>query len=129
MMIMPIIGGDDKSPPLGRSSRTFWRTSHVKHHVTDESLERFVLYELFVSLRVFLEQTLHHLVERLIMRHARRVRRVRFGVLIGVISGNFVELRAPNYPGSTYTLVYDAKQDQLPGTYFHAALGQSFDVY
>lgn len=41
----------------------------------------------------------------------------------------FVELRAPNYPGSTYTLVYERKQDQLRGTYFQAALGQSFDVY
>jgi hypothetical protein len=40
-----------------------------------------------------------------------------------------VELRAPNYPGSTYTLVYDREQDQLRGTYFQAALGQSFDVY
>jgi hypothetical protein len=41
----------------------------------------------------------------------------------------FVELRAPNYPGSTYTLVYDHEQDQLRGRYFQAALGQSFDVY
>ena len=41
----------------------------------------------------------------------------------------FVELRAPNYPGSTYTLVYDPKHDQLRGTYLQAALGQSFDVY
>ena len=41
----------------------------------------------------------------------------------------FVELRAPNYPGSTYTLVYDREQDQLRGIYFQAALGQSFDVY
>jgi hypothetical protein len=41
----------------------------------------------------------------------------------------FVELRAPNDPGSTYTLVYDPKQDQLRGTYFQAALGQTFDVY
>jgi hypothetical protein len=40
-----------------------------------------------------------------------------------------VELRAPNYPGSTYTLVYDREQDQLQGTYFQAALRQSFDVY
>jgi hypothetical protein len=39
-----------------------------------------------------------------------------------------VELRAPNYPGSTYTLVYDREQDQLHGTYFQAALRQSFDV-
>jgi hypothetical protein len=41
----------------------------------------------------------------------------------------FVELRAPNYPGSTYTLVYDRGQDQLRGSYFQAALGQRFDVY
>jgi hypothetical protein len=41
----------------------------------------------------------------------------------------FVELRAPNYPGSTYALVYDPKQDQLRGTYFQAALAQSFEVY
>jgi hypothetical protein len=41
----------------------------------------------------------------------------------------FFELRAPNYPGSTYTLVYDPKQDQLRGTYFQAALGQTFDVH
>jgi hypothetical protein len=41
----------------------------------------------------------------------------------------FVELRAPNYPGGTYTLVYDREQDQLRGTYFQAALGQRFDVY
>ena len=40
----------------------------------------------------------------------------------------FVELRAPNYPGSTYTLTYDPKQDQLQGTYFQAALQQSFNV-
>lgn len=30
----------------------------------------------------------------------------------------FVELRAPSYPGSTYTLTYDPQQDQLQGTYF-----------
>ena len=40
----------------------------------------------------------------------------------------FVELRAPNYPGSTYTLTYDPQQDQLQGTYFPAALRQSFPV-
>jgi hypothetical protein len=33
-----------------------------------------------------------------------------------------VELRAPNYPGSTYTLEYDQEQDQLRGIYFQAAL-------
>jgi hypothetical protein len=40
----------------------------------------------------------------------------------------FVELRAPGYPGSTYTLIYDPMRDQLAGLYFQAALQQSFDV-
>jgi hypothetical protein len=40
----------------------------------------------------------------------------------------FVELRAPGYPGSTYTLTYDPQRDQLAGTYLQAALQQRFDV-
>jgi hypothetical protein len=40
----------------------------------------------------------------------------------------FVELRAPGYPGSTYTLTYDPTRDQLGGVYFQAALQQRFDV-
>jgi uncharacterized protein (DUF2147 family) len=40
----------------------------------------------------------------------------------------FVELRAPNYPGSTYRLVYDAAHDALVGSYFQALQGQTFDV-
>jgi hypothetical protein len=40
----------------------------------------------------------------------------------------FVELRAPNYPGSTYTLTYDAKRDELRGVYFQAVQKQNFDV-
>ena len=40
----------------------------------------------------------------------------------------FVELRAPGYPGSTYTLTYDPTRDQLAGIYFQAALPQRFDV-
>jgi hypothetical protein len=40
----------------------------------------------------------------------------------------FVELRAPGYPGSTYTLTYDPQRDQLAGLYFQAALQQRFDV-
>ena len=39
-----------------------------------------------------------------------------------------VELRAPNYPGSTYTLTYDPKVDQLRGVYFQAVAQQRFDV-
>ncbi|MEE8573284.1 MAG: hypothetical protein V3T20_08455 [Gemmatimonadota bacterium] len=40
----------------------------------------------------------------------------------------FVELRDVNYPGSTYTLRYDAADDVLQGVYFQAVLRQSFDV-
>jgi hypothetical protein len=42
--------------------------------------------------------------------------------------GAFVELRAPNYPGSTYTLAYDPTQDRLVGLYFQAAMQEQFDV-
>ena len=40
----------------------------------------------------------------------------------------FVELQAPNYPGSTYRLVYDAARDILVGTYFQALQKQTFEV-
>ena len=40
----------------------------------------------------------------------------------------FVELRAPNYPGSTYTLTYDQEHDQLKGIYFQAVEQQRFNV-
>jgi hypothetical protein len=40
----------------------------------------------------------------------------------------FVELRAPNYPGSTYTLTHDPKIDQLGGAYFQAVQRETFDV-
>ena len=40
----------------------------------------------------------------------------------------FIELRGPGYPGSTYTLIYDPKQDQLRGVYHHAGLQQNFEV-
>jgi hypothetical protein len=41
----------------------------------------------------------------------------------------FIELRDVNYPGSTYNLVYDAKDDQLQGIYYQAALRQRFEVF
>ena len=41
----------------------------------------------------------------------------------------FVELRAPNYPGSTYTLTYDQEHDQLRGNYFQAVEQQNFNVF
>jgi hypothetical protein len=40
----------------------------------------------------------------------------------------FVELKDVNYPGSTYTLIYDPALDELPGTYYQAALQQTFEV-
>jgi hypothetical protein len=39
-----------------------------------------------------------------------------------------IELRDANYPGSTYRLTYDALNDRLNGTYFQAAIKQTFDV-
>lgn len=41
----------------------------------------------------------------------------------------FIELRDVNYPGSTYTLVHDAKNDRLVGRYFQAVAGETFAVY
>jgi hypothetical protein len=40
----------------------------------------------------------------------------------------FIELRAPGYPGSTYTLIHDPKSDDLKGVYHHAGLQQNFEV-
>lgn len=40
----------------------------------------------------------------------------------------FVELQAPNYPGSTYRLAYDPARDILVGTYFQALQKQTFEV-
>ena len=40
----------------------------------------------------------------------------------------FVELNDTGYPGCTYTLAYDAKNDQLFGEYFQAAQQQTYDV-
>ena len=40
----------------------------------------------------------------------------------------FIELRAPGYPGSTYTLIHDPKSDELKGIYHHAGLQKNFEV-
>lgn len=39
-----------------------------------------------------------------------------------------VELQDAGYPGSTYRLTYEPKQDQLKGTYLQATSGETFDV-
>ena len=41
----------------------------------------------------------------------------------------FIELRDVNYPGSTYTLTYDAERDELEGRYFQAVARETFDVH
>ena len=40
----------------------------------------------------------------------------------------FIELRDVNYPGSTYSLTYDAASDQLKGIYYQAVERQRFPV-
>jgi len=40
----------------------------------------------------------------------------------------FVTLRDVNYPGCTYTLAYDAQNDQLFGQYYQAAMQQTYDI-
>ena len=46
--------------------------------------------------------------------HVARAEATRDGTTLQV----FVELRAPNYPGSTYTLRYEPQRDQLEGELF-----------
>jgi hypothetical protein len=57
--------------------------------------------------------------------HVSRAQAAQEGAVLKV----FVELRAANYPGSTYTLVYDAAADQLKGIYYQAAMQQQFEVF
>jgi len=40
----------------------------------------------------------------------------------------FIELRDVNYPGSTYTLVYDRVNDRLQGIYYQAVARQNYEV-
>ena len=40
----------------------------------------------------------------------------------------FIELQDVNYPGCTYSLKYDPAADQLYGTYFQAAVQETYDV-
>jgi hypothetical protein len=42
--------------------------------------------------------------------------------------GLFVKLDDTNYPGSTYTLEYDPREDQLVGIYFQAVQRASYDI-
>ena len=46
----------------------------------------------------------------------------------GATTKVFIELRDVNYPGSTYTLVYEPQSDQLQGIYFQAIQRQNFEV-
>lgn len=40
----------------------------------------------------------------------------------------FVELRDAGYPGCTYTLIHDPKNDQLVGIYYQAAMQERYEV-
>lgn len=40
----------------------------------------------------------------------------------------FIELQDVNYPGCTYKLTWDAKNDQLFGQYYQASMQQTYDV-
>ncbi len=40
----------------------------------------------------------------------------------------YVELRDVNYPGSAYTLIYDAEHDRLRGTYFQATQQETYEI-
>ena len=40
----------------------------------------------------------------------------------------YVELQGPNYAGSTYTLHYDALNDQLAGVYYQAVQQMSYEI-
>jgi len=53
-----------------------------------------------------------------------RAQAARSGAAVTV----FLELRAPGYPGSTYTLIHDPQSDTLKGIYHQAALQQNFEV-
>lgn len=48
----------------------------------------------------------------------------REGSLIKVV----VELRDTGYPGCLYTLLFDQAKDTLRGTYFQAALGETYEI-
>ena len=41
----------------------------------------------------------------------------------------FIELRDVNYPGATYNLTFDPKNDQLQGVYLQPALQRSFQIF
>jgi len=56
--------------------------------------------------------------------HVARAEASQDGAALKVL----LELRDANYPGSTYTLVYEPQRDQLQGLYYHAGLRQIFDV-
>ena len=56
--------------------------------------------------------------------HVARAEASREGDAVKV----FIELRDVNYPGSTYTLVYDPAGDRLKGIYYQAVAQQRFPV-
>ena len=56
--------------------------------------------------------------------HIAQARAFREGESVKVI----IELRDTGYPGCIYNMTYDRGSDQLVGTYFQAALGETFQI-
>ena len=50
------------------------------------------------------------------------------GTREGAVTKALIELQDAGYPGCTYTLAYDPPSDRLRGTYFQAALRETYDV-
>jgi hypothetical protein len=46
----------------------------------------------------------------------------------GQAASLFVELRDTGYPGCTYTLLYDPREDSLKGIYYQAAVQESYEI-
>lgn len=46
----------------------------------------------------------------------------------GQAASLFVELRDTGYPGCTYTLLFDPREDSLKGIYYQAAVRESYEI-
>jgi hypothetical protein len=46
----------------------------------------------------------------------------------GQVTSVFIALRDTGYPGCTYTLLYDPLEDLLKGTYYQAAVQESYEI-
>jgi hypothetical protein len=75
------------------------RPCQGKHHVPDEPLERLVLYELPIDLRVVRQEVLHYPRQSLVVRHPRGVRGVLPRVLVCGVGRNLGRDVVADAPG------------------------------